>query len=113
MAIDAVSLMNKPPLPGARTSKFRFVHSDYGDRKLVLTAEGEAGSDGIVTLIRHGHIDPKVETNPSAPTGAEEQYASISHRECDADFYACKELPLLLHFPPGEGWKTMTVTLTW
>jgi hypothetical protein len=20
---------------------------------------------------------------------------------------------LLLHFPPGEGWKTITVTLTW
>ena len=113
MAIETVSLVNKPPLPGARTSRFRFLRSDYGDHKLVLTAEGQAGSDGMVTLTRHGHIDPKVETDPTASSGAEQQYASISHRECDADFYACKELPLILHFPPGEGWKTMTVTLSW
>lgn len=113
MAIDTVSLVNKPPLPGAHTSRFRFLDSEYGDHKLVLTAEGPAGSVGIVTLIRHGHIDPKVETTPNAPAGAEQQYASISHRDCDADFYACKELPLILHFPPGEGWKTITVTLTW
>ncbi|MGA8743768.1 MAG: hypothetical protein WB561_21425 [Terracidiphilus sp.] len=112
-AIESVSLLNKPPLPGASTSRLRLLRSDYSDRKLVLTAEGLAGSDGLVTLIRHGHIDPKVETSPSAPTGAEQQYAIISHRDCDADIYACKELPLILHFPKGEGWKTITVTLTW
>ncbi len=112
-AIESVSLLNKPPLPGASTSRFRLLRSDYSDRKLVLTAEGLGGSIGFVTLIRHGHIDPKVETNPTAPQGAEQQFASISHRECDADFYACKELPLIFHFPDGEGWKTVTVTLTW
>jgi glycogen debranching enzyme len=111
--IESVSLMNKPPLPGARTGRFRFLHAEYGERKLVLTAEGLAGTDGIITLTRHGHIDPKVETTPSAQQGAAPEYATISHRECDADFYACKSLPLVLHFPPGEGWKTMTVTLSW
>ena len=112
-AIDSVSLLNKPPLPGASTSRFRFLSSDYSDHKLVLKAEGLAGSNGLVTLIRRGHIDPRVETNPTAPPGADRQFATISHRDCDADFYACKELPLILHFPPGEGWKTVTVTLSW
>jgi glycogen debranching enzyme len=111
--IASVSLMNKRPLPGARTTRFRMLHAEYGDRKLVLTAEGRAGSDGIVMLTRHGHIDPRVETSPVTPSGAPQEYASISHRDCDANFYACKSLPLLLHFPEGEGWKTMTVTLTW
>ncbi|MDR3751980.1 MAG: hypothetical protein P4K94_10885 [Terracidiphilus sp.] len=96
------------PLPGARTSKFRFTHTEYGDHKLVLTAEGLAGSTGIVSLIRHGHFVPQVQTEPGATTDA-----SISFRGCDADPYACASLPLILNFPPGEGWKTITVTLTW
>ncbi|MGA8089274.1 MAG: hypothetical protein WCA10_18520 [Terracidiphilus sp.] len=112
-AIDSVPLLNKPPLPGASARRIRLLHSEYSEHELVLTAEGLADSVGLVTLIRHGHIDPKVETNPTAPQEAGQQYANISHRECDADFYACKELPLILHFPPGEGWKTITVTLTW
>jgi hypothetical protein len=98
----------EPPLPGARTAKFRFLHSEYGDHKLVLTAEGVAGSSGIVTLYRHGHFVPKVQ--PESAGAAE---ASISFRSCDADPYACPSLPLILNFPPGEGWKTVTVTLTW
>jgi hypothetical protein len=107
------SWMNKPPVPGARTSSFRFLHEEYGDHKLVLTAEGLAGTDASVTLTRNPHIDPKVETTPTAPSGAVQEFASISHRDCDADVYACKALPLLLHFPAGEGWKTITVTLNW
>jgi glycogen debranching enzyme len=102
------SLPGRPPLPGARTSKFRFLHSEYGDHKLVLTAEGLAGSTGIVNLIRHGHFLPKAQTEPSTAPDA-----SISFRACDADPYACTSLPLILQFPPGEGWKTITVTLTW
>jgi glycogen debranching enzyme len=95
-------------LPGARTSKLRFLNSEYEDHRLVLTVEGAAGSSGIVTLIRHGHFVPKVQTEPA--TAPE---ASISFRGCDADPYACASLPLILQFPPGEGWKTITVTLTW
>jgi glycogen debranching enzyme len=96
------------PLPGARTSRLRFLRSEYGDDKLVLTAEGLAGSTGIVTLFRHGHLVPKVQTEPAAAPDA-----SISFRACDADPYGCPSLPLILNFPPGEGWKTITVTLTW
>ena len=98
----------EPPLPGTRTSKFRIVQSENGDHKLVLTVEGLAGSSGIVSLIRNGHFVPKAQTEPSSAPDA-----SISFRACDANPYACKSLPLFLQFPPGEGWKTITVTLTW
>jgi glycogen debranching enzyme len=108
--IESVSSVEplQTPLPGSRTSRLLFLHSEYGDHKLVLTAEGLAGSTGIFTLFRHGHFVPKVQMEPaSAPD------ASISFRACDADPYACASLPLILNFPPGEGWKTITVTLTW
>jgi glycogen debranching enzyme len=106
-SVNEVQPLN-PPLPGAKTSRLRFLYSEYGDHRLVLTAEGVAGSAGIVTLIRHGHLVPTVQA--AAATAPE---ASISFRGCDADPYACASLPLILHFPPGEGWKTITVTLTW
>jgi hypothetical protein len=103
-----VLLPVQPPLPGARTSKFRFLDAKYGNHKLVLTAEGLAGSTGIVSLIRHGHFVPKAQTEPSTAPDA-----SISFRACDANPHACTSLPLILNFPPGEGWKTITVTLSW
>ncbi|MGB9078686.1 MAG: hypothetical protein WCC26_17760 [Terracidiphilus sp.] len=115
--IDSVSLLNKPPLPGARTSRIRILQADYSDRKLVLKIQGLAGSDGIVTLIRHYHIDPKVASDSIASNGTSQESATISHRDCDADPYACKSLPLTIHFPSGTGsgsdWQTQTVTLTW
>jgi glycogen debranching enzyme len=98
----------RPPLPGARTSKFRFLNAEYGNHRLVLTVEGLAGSSGMVSLISHGHLLPKAQTDPSSAPAA-----SISFRGCDANPYACTSLPLIIHFPRGEGWKTITVTLTW
>lgn len=99
---------DQPPLPGARTSKFRFTHAEYGDHELVLAAEGLAGSTGIVSLIPHGHFIPKIRTETaSAPD------ASISFRGCDANPYACTSYPLILNFPAGTGFQNLTVTLTW
>jgi hypothetical protein len=106
-SVEAV-LPIRPALPGARTSHFRFTHTEYGDHKLVLTAEGLAGSTGIVNLVRNGHFVPKIQAEPAATPNA-----SISFRGCNADPYACTSLPLILNFPSGEGWKTITVALTW
>ena len=79
----------------------------------MLNIEGLAGSDGILRLIRYGHFIPKVQTDPPSDPAADRQFANVSYRDCDADLYACKWMPLVLHFPPGEGWQTITVTLTW
>jgi glycogen debranching enzyme len=96
------------PTPGAQTSKFRFIHADYGAHKLMLTAEGLAGSTGMVRLMRYGHFIPKVVTEPSSAPEA-----SVSYRACDGDIYACTWMPLILNVPAGEGWKAITVTLSW
>jgi glycogen debranching enzyme len=108
--IDDVARVSpdRPPLTGSRTSKFRILNIEYGDHKLVLTAEGLAGSTGIVNVVRHGHFVPKVQSESSAAVDA-----SISFRSCDANPYGCMSYPLVFNFPPGEGWKTITVTLTW
>jgi hypothetical protein len=109
-AIESVEAVSpaQPPLPGAQTVKFRFLSTKCEDHKLVLTVEGIAGSTGLVRLFRHGHFLPKLETEPS--TAPE---ASVSYRACHGDLYACASMPLILNFTSGEGWKTITVALTW
>ena len=74
----------------------------------VLTAEGLGGSEGAVSLVRHGHFIPKVQNETSGPDAGE---AKISMRELTDD--PATPALLVVNFPPGEGWKTMTVALTW
>jgi glycogen debranching enzyme len=111
--IDSVStgLADRTPFSGARTSRFRILHSEYADHRLTLVGEGLAGTEGIVSLIRHGHFIPKVDSFANLPTSSESADAKISMRELSDD----PTVPALLvfDFPPGDGWKTITVTLTW
>jgi hypothetical protein len=106
---DHYMSIDHPSLPGAETARFRIVRSDYGQNRLTLTCEGLPGSQETASLIRHGSFMPKIETG-GAEAGAK---AIISAK----DGWAFKDpkapLLLVLNFPPGEGWKTITVTLTW
>ena len=106
---DDHQFIDRPPLPGDRTRRFRIIRSVYGEHKLQLTCEGLAGSQETASLIRHGSFTPKAEI--AAPESAAKAIISAK------DGWAFKDpkAPLLLvvDFPPGEGWKTITVTLTW
>jgi glycogen debranching enzyme len=101
-----------PPLPGARSARFRVLRLDSGDRKLTLTVEGLAGADGVLTLIRHRRFVPKVQADPQVAPGTEQSTAELAIG-ADTEEDSSVPIPLHLYFPPGEGWKTITVTLTW
>ncbi|MGB6690254.1 MAG: amylo-alpha-1,6-glucosidase [Terracidiphilus sp.] len=101
-----------PPTPGARSARFRVLHADYAERKLTLTIEGLAGADGVLSLVRHGRFVPKVQADPEYAPGTEQETAEIAVG-LDAEQDPSAPVPLHLHFPPGEGWKTITVTLSW
>jgi glycogen debranching enzyme len=102
---------DQPPLPGARTSRLRILRSDYADRRLTLTVEGRGGSEAPIGLIRHGRFIPRIETQSPAVHGPNSGEAKISMRERSED--PAVPAMLVFDFPPGEGWKTITVTLTW
>ena len=99
----------KPPISGARTSKIRVVGSEYKDRKLTLLLEGPAGAKGSLRVLTHG--DKRLDIAPSANSGKAEWPLASGHA-C-APGVECSWTPLTVHFPSGEGWKTITVTLTW
>jgi hypothetical protein len=85
---------------------------DYSDRKLVLIIEGPAGSAGAVDLVRHATIVPHPKWQLAGSSETNVSYGGVAF--IDTALHDQKE-PMLLsfHFPPGEGWKTITVTLTW
>jgi glycogen debranching enzyme len=97
----ALNLPNRSPVPGARTSRFRILNEEYGDSSLKVLAEGIAGTEAIISLVRHAPIKPKLTAGNS----------DVSMNMPDEGPAAA--IPLKMHFPPGEGWKTITVTLTW
>ncbi len=107
---DDKPLPDRQPLPGSRTSRARILSAEYGDRRLTLVIEGEAGSQSELGLMRRGPIVPKI---ASVASGQGEQVATLGANDVYA--YENPHAPslLILNFPPGEGWKTITVTLTW
>jgi glycogen debranching enzyme len=100
------------PEPGAVTSRFRVLRTEQSKHQLVLAAEGLAGTTGYLALIRHGRFIPKLQADPVAAPGSSEEAAELSV-PLDAEENSTVPVILHLHFPPGDGWKTVTVTLTW
>jgi glycogen debranching enzyme len=89
-------------LPGSRTQSFRVLDQQWSDHKLALTLEGPANSDAQLPLVLNA-----MNLNLHAE-GARLPTAS------DAVPHTPGSLPALhVHFPPGTGYQTQTVTLTW
>jgi hypothetical protein len=102
-------LPNQPPIPGSRTNRFRIVRCTHGDHRLTLVVEGEAGTEGIVSVIRNTPVIPKVQSGSADASAFKPGDVSLQI----SDERSRSAVPLIFHFPPGEGWKTLTVTLTW
>jgi glycogen debranching enzyme len=98
-----------PPTPGDRTTRFRVLETRYNGHQLAITCEGMAGSNTKLGLIRHDSITPTVQE-----VGHDAKPIAVISPKDDIPLKEWKE-PLLLaiDFPSGEGWKTITVTLTW
>ena len=114
-ALEASLPPQQPPVPGSRTSQFRVLSESYQDHKLTLTFEGLADSSASVDLSEWARkaqplqlkIDASAASDPKnnrvqlvSPV-RESSSATTSHQE------------LTIHFPPGEGWETVKVTLAW
>ena len=102
------------PAPGARTEDFRVVSEEYGTRKIVLTVEGLADSRSDLIVIRHKLIKQRLELPTGVSSEPDAKGASVALVALDTA-HEDPKVPedLQFHFPPGEGWKTITVTLTW
>jgi len=110
---DEKPLPDRSPTPGSRTSRFRVLHSEYGDRRLTLVIEGPAGTQGELGLVRHGPIVPRIEAATTQGGESANGVAMLGAYDVYAFQNPTAPSLLVLNFPAGEGWKTITVTLTW
>ena len=101
--VVAVVPFFRRPSPGDRTQSIRVLQEMYAPRQLSLTLEGPAGAQIEIPLVLSSpaprlHVDGAElhEQPPDGEAGSPARFPAIS-----------------VQFPAGEGWRTMTVTLSW
>ena len=103
-------------LPGARTSIARVVHEEWNARSVVLEIEGLAGSSADLLVSQRDGKAPQLQVSGGLSNHAKDGepgalLASLGLGDpVNPPPFASQ---LRINFPPGEGWKTITITLTW
>ncbi len=110
------------PTPGDRPQQTKILSADYEPRSLTLKAEGQPGADAQLKLrINRPSIEPKI-TLSNPVNGAKAVFGGnvrVDATKKSGASPTSKEGPAFtpnaidLHFPPGQGWQTLTITLTW
>ena len=106
--IEMGAPVEDPIRPGERTSHARVISEQWSTNEVKLVFEGEANDESGFIV---GQNRPLPNLKLTCP---ENEGAGQEHEKLAAWFSRRDDPKLLwLHFPPGEGWKTITVTLTW
>jgi glycogen debranching enzyme len=105
-----------PPLPGARTENPRILSETWSPASATLVFEGKAGSTATYEILRRSllphlkvdcpqnkALDPSDTTHRAATTSMDD--AGVRDPSIPVN--------LMLRFPQGTGFQTLTVTLTW
>jgi hypothetical protein len=109
---------SEPPIAGSRTSNFRVVSEEAISHQIRLTVEGLGNSRADLTVLRHKWLQPRLKLPPGIisddETDPKAKGPSVTLSFLDTA-HEDPKIPerLAFHFPPGEGWQTITVTLTW
>jgi glycogen debranching enzyme len=102
------------PVSGGRTQQPRVIRQETADKRIQLTIEGLAGTDAYYWIAQPDRVMPRLEISDGLSTKADGQHPGVALSFADS-WEMSHGAPLSMHvvFPPGEGWKTITVTLTW
>ena len=110
-----IALGIQSPHPGNRTQSPRIVDEQYSDRKLTVAIEGLAGSEAQFPMIistpsvkLHAAGADLVTNSPENPSAI-----PMLYRRSKGPNATPQPSAIAVHFPPGTGWQTITVTLTW
>jgi hypothetical protein len=102
-------------LPGSRTQTARIVSEKWESNRASLVFEGMAGTETSFEIVRSRYLphlkfqSPENKGMNSNDTEHLAEYVTMIDDGRDLKF----PMVLFLHFPPGEGWKTITVTFSW
>jgi glycogen debranching enzyme len=113
-AVEIGDTEHQSPIPGARTGRFRVLSEEWGTNQVKLAVEGLAGTVADLPVRRHKLVKMKLQAADGLSNIADQDHPGVSLSAIDSAFRDMN-LPFAMefHFPQGEGWKTITVTLTW
>jgi len=101
------------PQPGSRSVHARIVNETWRADSASFVFEGPAGSNASYDLVgidRVPHLKVESPENMGRDAQSWNQDLAVYVVPCKNP---CEATEMGLHFPPGTGWKTLTVTLTW
>jgi hypothetical protein len=102
------------PSPGQRTNRARVLSVETGERRIRVTVEGLAGGWAEYWVRQPDRVMPKIEVSDGLSSNANAGQPGVALSFADSwEKSHGAPLNMEVHFPPGEGWKTITVTLTW
>jgi hypothetical protein len=113
--IPPVQLDESPevPQPGSRTIRVRVLHEAWRANGATFVFEGLGGSNASYDLVgidRVPHLKVESPENRGKDALRFDEHLAVYELPCKGP---CNVSGMDLHFPAGEGWKTITVTLTW
>ena len=103
------------PAQGSRTLQARVLTEENEQHEFAAIIEGIAGTTANFLLFRSSAINPGL-ASVRSPAAMDDDTRNKTVRLTTTKSETSEPLPPLLmtvHFPPGEGWQTITVTLTW
>jgi hypothetical protein len=102
------------PAPGQRTARPRVLSVVTGEKRIQITVEGLAGSRAEYWVRQPDRVMPRVDVSDGLSSKADGEHPGVSLSFADAwEMSHGAPLSMYFTFPPGEGWKTITVTLAW
>jgi glycogen debranching enzyme len=114
---EVSAIFQDSPTPGRRTTRARILNEERRTHTLILALEGEANSTTAMKIVdnrqkkvpRH----PRIEVDGGLSNKAADGVPGVSLGDPNFEDNMNSPFLLMVNFPPGEGWKTITVTLTW
>ena len=118
------------PLPGSRARAARIVDEEYSGRTLTLAIEGLAGSEARFPLVVSAPgvklrvagadllapdllVPVGVEASAEQASQGKSTRGKLTRGKDTRPRVSQPPEAIGVHFPPGPGWQTITVTLSW
>ena len=109
--VEIVTPSHVLPGPGAETAQFRVLSAEYGPNSLTLEVAGQPERKVNLYLVENESL-PKLDLDKTI--SGNPQWVGLTKQT----HLKPGELPqnpsiVSIHFPPGKGWQTTKITLTW
>jgi glycogen debranching enzyme len=107
--VEVVIPSHELPTPGSRPAQIKILSTKYEKNQLTLSAAGPAGSTSTL-LLEPEQVVAKLKLDQASENSGSANLSVVGpHHEP----MLLEPMKLDLHFPPGQGWQTLTLTLTW